>query len=130
MGTDDSHESRPERRAETRAIDGRYYSVQFTTEGLNTFYQFKLWNISPNGICILVKESSEVLNHLKIGDTIEMTYYLTDSPGSSENIKTEIRHISKEMSCEDKIIASCRWVQFAITFNLILQACFPTCAKI
>ena len=95
MDTHDSHAGRPERRAETRAIDGRYYSVQFTTEGLDSFYQFKLWNISPKGMCILVKEASEVLNHLKVGDTIEMTYYLADSPGAFENIKTEIRHITK-----------------------------------
>lgn len=95
MGTDDSHESRPERRAENRAMDGRYYSVQFTTEGLDTFYQFKLWNISPKGLCILVKEESEVLNHLKVGDTIEMTYYLADAPGSYENIKTQIKHVTK-----------------------------------
>ncbi len=95
MSTKHLHESRPERRAEMRAMDGRYYSVQFTTEGLDSFYQFKLWNISPKGMCILVKEDSEVLNHLKVGDTIQMTYYLADSPGVSENIKTEIKHITK-----------------------------------
>ena len=95
MGTDHSQPSRPERRSETRATDGRYYSVQFTTEGLDSFYQFKLWNISPKGMCILVKDDSEVLNHIAVGDTIEMTYYLSDNPGSSENIKTQIKHITK-----------------------------------
>jgi len=95
MSTDHSHESRPERRAERRAIDGRYYSVQFTTEGLDSFYQFKLWNISPKGMCILVKEESEVLKHLKVGDAIEMIYYLTDSLGAFEKIKTQIKHITK-----------------------------------
>ena len=95
MSTDHPEENRPERRAEIRAMDGRYYSVQFTTEGLDSFYQFKLWNISPKGMCILVKEDSEVLNHLKVGDTIEMTYYLTDSPGTFEKIKTQIKHITK-----------------------------------
>ena len=95
MSTDDSDESRPERRAEARAMDGRFYSVQFTTEGLASFYQFKLWNISPKGICILVKEESEVLNHLNVGDTIEMSYFLADSPGAFENIKTQIKHITK-----------------------------------
>ena len=45
-----------ERRSETRAAAERYYSVQFTTEGLASVYQFKLWNISSKGMCILVKE--------------------------------------------------------------------------
>ena len=85
----------PERRSETRGTETRYYSVQFTTQGLDTFYQFKLWNISPKGLCILVKEESEVLRHIEVGDTIEMTYYLADSGGASEILKTQIKHITK-----------------------------------
>lgn len=84
-----------ERRSELRAADSKYYSVQFTAKGLDAFYQFKLWNVSPKGMCILVKEQSEVLNHLSVGDTLEMTYYLADSPGTSENQKTQIKHITK-----------------------------------
>ena len=95
MGEDRSKKYPPERRSETREIAQRYFSVQFTTPGLDSFYQFKLWNISPKGICILVKEDSEVLNHLNVGDTIEMTYFLTDAPGSSEIMQTQIKHIAK-----------------------------------
>jgi hypothetical protein len=95
MGTNDTHDDIPERRSETRSTDSRYYSVQFTTEGLDSFYQFKLWNISPKGMCILVKEHSEVLNHLKVGDTLEMTYFLTDSQGAFDKLKTQIKHITK-----------------------------------
>ena len=86
---------RPERRSEVRAEDERYYSVQFTTQGLASFYQFKLWNISKKGMCILVKEGSQVLKHLKVGDTLEMTYYLTDSQGAHENLTTQIKHITQ-----------------------------------
>lgn len=84
-----------ERRSETRETDSTYYSVLFTTEGLDSYYQFKLWNISPKGICILVKEDSEVLSNLKVGDTIEMTYFIADSQGASEKLKTQIKHITK-----------------------------------
>ncbi|RJQ76844.1 MAG: hypothetical protein C4519_14100 [Desulfobacteraceae bacterium] len=91
----DSHHNVPERRSESRASDSRYYSVQFTKEGLDSFYQFKLWNISPKGMCILVNEASEVLNHLKVGDTLEMTYYLTDAQGAFEKLKTQIKHVTK-----------------------------------
>lgn len=95
METNHPNDSAPDRRSETRNADSRYYSVQFKTEGLDSFYQFKLWNISPKGICILVKEDSEVLQHLKVGDNIEMTYFLTDSPGAFEKQNTQIKHITK-----------------------------------
>ncbi|MDA8140670.1 MAG: hypothetical protein M0036_18650 [Desulfobacteraceae bacterium] len=95
MDTDHSNDPIPERRSEARAVDSRFYSVQFTTEGLDSFYQFKLWNISPKGLCILVKEGSEVLNHLSVNDTIEMTYYLADSAGAFEKLKTQIKHITR-----------------------------------
>lgn len=95
MGTNDLNGDSPERRSETRTEAERYYSVQFTTEGLASFYQFKLWNISANGMCILVKEGSEVLKHIKVGDTIDMTYYLADSQGVHEDMRTQIRHITK-----------------------------------
>lgn len=95
MATNDLSEETPERRSEIRAVDERYYSVQFTTQGLASFYQFKLWNISPKGMCILVKEGSNVLEHIKVGDSIEMTYFLTDSQGAHENMNTQIKHITK-----------------------------------
>jgi len=95
MDTKELPEDTPERRSEARAADERYYSVQFTTQGLASFYQFKLWNISKKGMCILVKEESQVLEHIKVGDTIEMTYYLTDSQGAHENLTTQIKHITK-----------------------------------
>ncbi|MGD8834834.1 MAG: PilZ domain-containing protein [Desulfobacteraceae bacterium] len=98
MEKDDLVRDTPERRSETRTMDHRYYSVQFKTTGLAAFYQFKLWNISSKGMCILVKEDSEVLKHLKVGDTIEMTYYLADSKGAHENLKTKIKHITKNES--------------------------------
>jgi hypothetical protein len=100
MGTHHSNnnspdDSLPDRRSEPRSRDRKYYSVQFTKEGLDSFYQFKLWNISPKGMCILVKEDSEVLKHLAVGDTIDMTYYIVDALGASEKLKTQIKHITE-----------------------------------
>ncbi len=95
MDTDHLSGDAPERRSETREAAERYYSVQFTTKSLASFYQFKLWNISTKGMCILVKDGSEVLRHIGVGDTIEMTYYLADTQGMHENLKTQIKHITK-----------------------------------
>lgn len=95
MDIHQTQENRPERRSENRTIDQRYYSVQFTTKGLDNQYQFKLWNISPKGLCILVKEGSAVLEHLAVGDTIEMTYFPSDAAGPGERLQTEIIHITQ-----------------------------------
>lgn len=95
MDVNDSHENSPDRRSEYRSEADRYYSVQFTTKNLGSFYQFKLWNISPNGLCILVKEGSEVLKHVKVNDTITMTYYLADAHMGHEELQTQIKHITK-----------------------------------
>ena len=95
MVTNDANAGSTERRSELRTAADRYYSVQFTTVGLPSFYQFKLWNISTKGMCILVKEGSEVLKYLKVGDTLEMTYYVTDRQGAHENLKTRIKHITR-----------------------------------
>ena len=95
MDTDQLNTDVPERRSETRAAAGRYYSVQFTTKELASFYQFKLWNISTQGMCILIKADSEVLRHLSVGDTLEMTYYLADTQGKHEKLRTQIKHITE-----------------------------------
>ena len=92
-----TQQNQPDRRSEHRSPGERYYSVQFTTPGLASFYQFKLWNISSSGMCILVKESSDVLRHIEIGDTLDMTYYLAESQGAHENLRTQIKHITKNV---------------------------------
>ena len=37
----------------------------------------------------------QVLKHLKAGDVIDMKYYLSESMGTTEALKTEIRHVTK-----------------------------------
>ena len=58
-------------------------------------HQFKVRDVSPSGMGILVNENSAVLEHLKINDVLEMKYNPTDSSNSPEYLKTEIRHITK-----------------------------------
>jgi len=85
-----------ERRSKPRSIIDRYYSVEFSVSGSTYSYQFKIWDISPKGICVLVKEDSGLLNHLKVGDILDLKYYTTDSSRPVEYLKTEIRHITKD----------------------------------
>ena len=39
-----------------------------------------------------------MLNYLKTDDALELKYYPNESPESAENLKTRIRHITKNKS--------------------------------
>lgn len=85
-----------ERRTEQRHLMEQYYSVEFRLKGLEVIYQFKIWDMSTNGMCLLVKEESEVLNHLTVGDVLEMRYCPAGPWGNVCQMRTAIRHISKD----------------------------------
>lgn len=85
-----------ERRSKPRSIIDQYYSVEFSVSGAAFVYQFKIRDISPNGICVLVKEDSDLLHHLEVGDILTLKYYTTDSSKPVKYLKTEIRHITKD----------------------------------
>ena len=86
-----------DRRSETRTLIDRYFSVEFSKKGLDAIYQFKIWNISSKGICILVKEDSALMDHLIVGDILDMKYYPANESGPIEHSKTEITHITTDV---------------------------------
>ncbi|MBU0990896.1 MAG: PilZ domain-containing protein [Proteobacteria bacterium] len=88
----------PTRRTEPRTLVDLYYSVEFSLEGLDSIYQFIIYDISQRGICILIKENSAVLDKLKVGDVFDMKYYPIKLLGPTEHLKTEIKHITRENS--------------------------------
>ncbi len=83
-----------ERRPEPGSIIDRYYSVEFSIKNTAFLYQFKIWNISPEGVCVLVREDSDLLKHIKVGDIFDLKYCKIASSQYAE-LKTEIRHIDK-----------------------------------
>ena len=89
------HDAIVDRRSEGRTLIDRYYSVEFSKKGLDAIYHFRIWNISTKGICIVVKEDSALMGHLKVGDILDMKYYPSDESGPVEHKKTEITHITK-----------------------------------
>jgi hypothetical protein len=105
MGENDQCEHLPERRSEKRQTIDRYYSVQFIVPGLDNVYQFKLWNISTRGMCILVREDSDVIGKLEISQIIDMTYCPADVKGSTEVLKTQVRHITR--NDEGRFVGHC-----------------------
>jgi hypothetical protein len=85
-----------ERRSEPREIVDKFYSVEFSLKGIDSVYQFKIWNMSSRGMCVLIKEDSDVLKHLRAGDILDMKYYSSDALSPTEHLQTEIRHITKD----------------------------------
>ncbi len=85
-----------ERRQGNRDILDKYYSVEFTVKGLDSFYQFKIRDMSENGMCLLINEDSKILKFIKAGDVINMKYLPDESSeGGITQFKTEIIHITK-----------------------------------
>ena len=78
------------RTSESENMLRKYYSVQFYLNGIDEAYLFKLRDIPLNGLCILVKENSPVLNKLKIGDILNMEYHPPESSDSPKLLKTQV----------------------------------------
>jgi hypothetical protein len=85
-----------ERRSNTKSTVNYYTIVEFSVNDFAHLYQFKIWNMSPTGIGVLVKKGSEVLKHLNVGDILNLNYYRQESSGQPEQLKTKIKHITKD----------------------------------
>ena len=84
-----------ERRSEPRRTPEQYYAVEFSIEGLELPYQFRIWNIASKSMCVLVKEGSDILSRLRVGDKLNMKYYAGGAVAEPEYRTTAIRHITK-----------------------------------
>jgi hypothetical protein len=85
-----------ERRSEPRTEIEKYHSVEFHISDLDFLYQFKIWNMSSKGMCLLVREDSDVLKYLEVGNVLDMKFYTTDFSMPPENLKIQIKHITKD----------------------------------
>ena len=74
----------------------QYYSVEISLEGLHYLHQFKLWHMAESSMCFLVREDSEILGFLNVGDIIKMKFYRLDTLPATELLDTEIRLITKK----------------------------------
>ena len=94
-----------ERRGDPRRVIDKYYSVELSIGEFCIGYQFRIWNMSKEGMCLLVKEDSDVLSFIKVGDILSMKYYGSESRKRGEYLKTKIEHITK--SEEGRFIGHC-----------------------
>lgn len=84
-----------EKRTGIKDISDQYHSVEFSIKGLELPYHVRIWENARGSMNVLVKDGSSVLPLLKVGDTLDTKYYSKGSIYPSENIKTVIRHITK-----------------------------------
>ena len=94
-------ESTPPNTMENEAFENKqfachYHSVEFSIQGVELAYQFKIWNTSSTPMCVLIKEDSAILPSLKEGDTLDLKFYSSGTSHSSASLKTRIRNITRD----------------------------------
>lgn len=83
-----------EERSETRLILDEFCSVEFSVSSQYPVFQFRVRDISPSGLGILVNEGSKALQHLEKGQLLEMKYNPANPERECRLMETEIRHIT------------------------------------
>ena len=81
---------------ESKQLAAQYHSVEFSIQGVELAYQFKIWNTSSTPMCVLVKENSAILPSLKEGDTLDLKFYSSGANYATASLKTRIRHITRD----------------------------------
>jgi hypothetical protein len=84
------------RRSGARKKVDQYYNVEFLSDGLGGTHRLKICNKSTNSMCLLVKKNLDILPRLKVGDTLKMIYYPTNSVYPCVHLGAVIRHITKK----------------------------------
>jgi hypothetical protein len=83
-----------EKRAETRETLEKMKSVELKLPNL-PIYVFKIKDTSPSGLSFLAKTDSDILNHIKEGQILDLKYHSEDITNPSEAFTSEIKHITK-----------------------------------
>jgi hypothetical protein len=74
---------------------GSYYCAEFSLDDPPLLYQFRIWENQSNSIALLIKEDSELLLRLKVGDQLQVKYYTNDTISPFDYRASAIRHITK-----------------------------------
>jgi hypothetical protein len=83
------------KRSEKRELIREYYSVEISIEGAEHVNQFVIYDMSASGLCLLIKEDSNVLNRIKVGEKYKMKYYPVNLLDNVKYIDTRICHITR-----------------------------------
>ena len=82
-----------ERRSEIRKNIEQPRKIELKLPSL-PIYLFKVKDTSPNGLCFLVREDSDILNHIQVGQILQLKDYPEDNGTALELLMCEIKHIT------------------------------------
>ncbi|MFC1881903.1 hypothetical protein ACFL2S_10460 [Thermodesulfobacteriota bacterium] len=83
-----------EKRTETRRTQLRNYRVEIKPIG-EPIYQFRVTDVGTKGAGILIKEDSDFLSMIKVGQIVDVEFIFPKGTAPSGNYKAEIKHITK-----------------------------------
>lgn len=83
-----------ENRSEPRTVLDEFSSVEFSISRQDPVFQFRVRDVSPSGMGILLNKDSKALEYLKVGQVLHMKYNPQNPDGSPREMETEIRHIT------------------------------------
>ncbi len=86
------------RRNSKRKIINEFYSVEIHCDGTCLMNQYVIYDISAEGLCLLIEDDSKLLKKIKVGGVYKMKYYPLNLLDSVKYIETEISHITKTNS--------------------------------
>jgi hypothetical protein len=85
-----------ERRSEPRRKPDKYCYVELKPTETGITYQFRIWDLSSRGMCLLVRPDSDILTQLHLDDELEMSFHPEGPPRPPQVLTTRIRHITLE----------------------------------
>ena len=71
------------------------YTVELLLDGAHAVRQYKVWHKGTTYMCVLLEETSDVLNWVRVGDRMNIRYFDTDQTVASEYLETEVRKVKK-----------------------------------
>jgi hypothetical protein len=86
-----SYKSMPE----SQVQPPQFHSIEFSIDGLEFAYQFKLWNIDSDAMNIIIKEDSALINRIQTGYRFNSKYYSDDVSCPIAQLDTEVSRIIK-----------------------------------
>ena len=95
MMQDNSDRRSGDRKFLRRFLSDKFHSVEFKVSGLPYLFQFKIWDIFPGHMFILLQETSDILKRIHEGEIFNMKYYKSVSKYPI-SLKTKIDYIKRE----------------------------------
>jgi hypothetical protein len=87
-------ENPADRRSEIRENLEKIKSLELKLPSL-PIYLFRVKDTSSDGICFVVKGDSDILNHIQLGQILDVRYHAEDITKPSEVFTSEIKHITE-----------------------------------